>query len=90
MTFHPPIWSLNAEEVYLNQATAAEGLADSEAEVKLKQYGANELPEPPQRSLLLQQGNNNAYCQELIPLIKENFGYLKLFCSSVISFNIYY
>jgi magnesium-transporting ATPase (P-type) len=53
MTAHPPIWSLNAEEVYSNLATATDGLADSEAAVRLKQYGANELPEPPRRSLLL-------------------------------------
>jgi magnesium-transporting ATPase (P-type) len=53
MTTHPPIWSLNAEEAYVSLATTAQGLADSEAEVRLKQYGANELPEPPRRSLLL-------------------------------------
>jgi magnesium-transporting ATPase (P-type) len=53
MTTHPPIWSLNAEEAYASLATTAQGLADSEAEVRLKQYGANELPEPPRRSLLL-------------------------------------
>lgn len=53
MTTHPPIWSLNAEEAYLSLATTAQGLADSEAEVRLKQYGANELPEPPRRSLWL-------------------------------------
>ncbi len=53
MTSHPPIWSLNAEEAYVTLATSAEGLADSEAAVRLKQYGANELPEPPRRSLLL-------------------------------------
>jgi magnesium-transporting ATPase (P-type) len=53
MTTHPPIWSLNAEEAYISLATAAQGLADSEATVRLKQYGANELPEPPRRSLLL-------------------------------------
>ncbi len=53
MTTHPPIWSLNAEEAYVSLATSAQGLADSEADVRLKQYGANELPEPPRRSLLL-------------------------------------
>jgi Ca2+-transporting ATPase len=53
MTTHPPIWSLNAEEVYQTLATTADGLADREAEVRLQQYGANELPEPPRRSLLL-------------------------------------
>ena len=53
MTTHSPIWSLNAEETYVSLATTAQGLADSEATVRLKQYGANELPEPPRRSLLL-------------------------------------
>ncbi|MEN9521290.1 MAG: hypothetical protein RLZZ381_3878, partial [Cyanobacteriota bacterium] len=53
MTTHPPIWSLKAEEAYLSLATTVQGLADSEAEIRLKQYGANELPEPPRRSLLL-------------------------------------
>jgi Ca2+-transporting ATPase len=53
MISHPPIWFLKAEEVYVTLATSAEGLADREAAVRLKQYGANELPEPPRRSLLL-------------------------------------
>ncbi|GAB4231024.1 MAG: cation-transporting P-type ATPase [Stanieria sp.] len=53
MTNHSPIWSLTAEEVYQTLHTSAEGLADSEATVRLKQYGANELPEPPHRSLIL-------------------------------------
>jgi Ca2+-transporting ATPase len=53
MSSHTPIWSLNAEEVYVALSTSAQGLADSEAAVKLNQYGANELPEPPRRSLLL-------------------------------------
>lgn len=53
MTSPPPLWSLNSEEVYLNLATSKDGLADSEATVRLKKYGANELPEPPRRSLLL-------------------------------------
>lgn len=53
MTTYPPLWSLNAEEAYVTLATSAQGLADSEADVRLKQYGANELPEPPRRSLLL-------------------------------------
>ncbi|BAU64947.1 cation-transporting ATPase, E1-E2 type [Stanieria sp. NIES-3757] len=53
MTHHSPVWSLTAEEVYQTLNTSAEGLADSEATVRLKQYGANELPEPPHRSLIL-------------------------------------
>jgi Ca2+-transporting ATPase len=53
MTIHPPICSLSAAEVYVALDTSAQGLADSEATVRLKHYGANELPEPPRRSLLL-------------------------------------
>jgi Ca2+-transporting ATPase len=53
MTTHPPIWSLNAEEVYVTLGTSAQGLADSEAAVRLKLYGTNELPEPPHRPFLL-------------------------------------
>ncbi len=53
MTTNPPLWSLNAEEAYVSLATSAQGLADSEADVRLNQFGANELPEPPRRSLLL-------------------------------------
>ena len=53
MTVYPPIWSLNAEKVYINLATSAQGLADGEAAVRLKQHGVNELPEPPRRSLIL-------------------------------------
>jgi Ca2+-transporting ATPase len=53
MTPHSSVWSLTAEEVYRTFTTSAEGLTDSEATVRLKKYGANELPEPPHRSLLL-------------------------------------
>lgn len=53
MSSPTPLWSLNAEEVYVALSTSTQGLADSEAAVKLEKYGANELPEPPHRSLLL-------------------------------------
>jgi len=52
MTSHIPIWCLNTEQVYLNLNTSPEGLADSEALIRAKQYGVNELPEPPRRSLV--------------------------------------
>jgi Ca2+-transporting ATPase len=53
MTPHSAVWSLTTEEVYKTLSTSTEGLTDSEATVRLKQYGANELPEPPHRSLIL-------------------------------------
>ena len=45
MISQPAIWLLNAEEVYASLGTSPQGMADSEAEIKLKQYGANELPD---------------------------------------------
>jgi Ca2+-transporting ATPase len=53
MPSHPSIWSLTTDEVHQTLSTSPEGLADSEAAVRFKQYGANELPEPPRRSLWL-------------------------------------
>ena len=53
MTPHPPIWTLAAEDVYHISETSADGLTESEATLRLDQYGYNELPEPPRRSLVL-------------------------------------
>lgn len=50
---HPPIWALNPEVVYQWLGTAEHGLAEDEAEQRLTKFGANELPEPAQRSLWL-------------------------------------
>lgn len=49
----PPIWSLPSEEVYAALGTSVQGLSTHEALLRLHQHGPNELPEPPQRSLLL-------------------------------------
>ena len=52
-SLHQPIWALSLEEVYESLSTAANGLAQDEATERLEQFGANELPEPVQRSLWL-------------------------------------
>lgn len=53
MTSHHSIWTLTIEDVYQTLATSAQGLTETEAAFRLKQYGCNELPEPTRRSLLL-------------------------------------
>lgn len=46
------VWSLPPEAVYGSLETTENGLAPDEAERRLLRFGWNELPEPPQRSLL--------------------------------------
>ncbi len=53
MKLDHPIWTLTAEEIYQASGGSAQGLTTSEAALRLKQYGYNELPEPVRRSLLL-------------------------------------
>lgn len=53
MTAHRPIWSLNTQDLYDSLQTAAGGLTDQEAGLRLQHYGPNELPDPPRRSMLL-------------------------------------
>ncbi|ACB51635.1 cation-transporting ATPase, E1-E2 type [Crocosphaera subtropica ATCC 51142] len=53
MAIHRPIWSLTPQEVYETLKTSAQGLSETEAMSRLKEQGFNELPEPPQRSLIL-------------------------------------
>lgn len=50
---HQPIWALPIEEVYETLGSSAQGLAAAEAEQRLAQFGANELPEPAHRPLWL-------------------------------------
>jgi Ca2+-transporting ATPase len=52
MTLYHPIWTLTAEEVFQASGTSAQGLTETEASLRLKQYGYNELPEPVRRPLL--------------------------------------
>lgn len=49
----PPLWSLPVEAVYQSQNTQPQGLSQVEAQQRLSQFGPNELPDPPRRSLLL-------------------------------------
>jgi Ca2+-transporting ATPase len=53
MFTHQPIWTLAPEQVYETLGTASRGLSQFEADLRLQRYGANELPEPPQRPLWL-------------------------------------
>lgn len=53
MTDYNPIWALTPEEVYETLTTSNQGLSEAEADLRRQQYGANELPEPPRRSLWL-------------------------------------
>jgi magnesium-transporting ATPase (P-type) len=50
---HQPIWTLPVETVYKSLGTTVDGLADREAQQRLAQFGANELPTAPQRPLWL-------------------------------------
>ncbi|MDZ7991392.1 MAG: cation-transporting P-type ATPase [Nostoc sp. EfeVER01] len=47
------IWSLTSQQVYKNLITTPQGLSESEANLRLKQHGYNELPEPQTRPLIL-------------------------------------
>jgi len=53
MNSHHSIWSLTPEEVYNNLTTTPQGLSEVEANLRIKQYGYNELPEPQTRPLIL-------------------------------------
>jgi len=53
VSLHQPIWTLPIESVYELLGTSRSGLSDINVEQRLQQFGANELPETPQRSLLL-------------------------------------
>jgi Ca2+-transporting ATPase len=53
MNSHHPIWAIAAEDVYNNLTTAVGGLNDAEADLRIKQYGYNELPKPQTRPLIL-------------------------------------
>ncbi|KGF72308.1 HAD family hydrolase [Neosynechococcus sphagnicola sy1] len=53
MTINSPVWALTVTEVYEALDTSAQGLTETEAEARLKRFGLNELPEAPQRPLLL-------------------------------------
>ncbi len=50
---HQPVWTLPIEAVYESLGTTVDGLADREAQQRLAQFGANELPTSPQRPLWL-------------------------------------
>ncbi|MCL1466861.1 cation-translocating P-type ATPase [Argonema galeatum] len=53
MTLHQPIWTLTIENVYQVLGSSAQGISGPEAASRLQQYGYNELPEAPRRSLIL-------------------------------------
>lgn len=53
MNSHHPIWSLAPKDVYSSLTTTSQGLSDTEASLRIKQYGYNELPPSQTRPLLL-------------------------------------
>lgn len=53
VSFHQPVWTLPVEEVYESLGSDTSGLSEYEATRRLKQFGANELPEPAHRPLWL-------------------------------------
>jgi magnesium-transporting ATPase (P-type) len=53
MNSHHPIWTLTPQEVYSNLKTTCQGISINEANLRLQQYGYNELPEPQTRPLIL-------------------------------------
>ncbi len=52
-SIHQPLWALPVELVYESLGSTVTGLAAPEAQQKLAQFGANELPEPAHRPLWL-------------------------------------
>ena len=53
LTAAQPIWSLPLPEAYAGLQSRPEGLSSHEAEERLERFGANRLPPPKRRSLLL-------------------------------------
>jgi magnesium-transporting ATPase (P-type) len=53
MNSHHQIWTIPPQEVYKNLTTTSQGLSDTEADLRLKQYGYNELPPSQTRPLIL-------------------------------------
>ncbi|BDA67680.1 cation-transporting ATPase, E1-E2 type [Calothrix sp. PCC 7716] len=53
MNSHHPIWSLTPQQVYQNLTTTPQGISEVEANLRLQQYGYNELPEQQTRPLIL-------------------------------------
>jgi potassium/sodium efflux P-type ATPase len=53
MTLHQHVWALSRDQVYASLETSAQGLSETEANKRLDYYGANELPAPKRRSLVL-------------------------------------
>ncbi|GCL39925.1 cation-transporting ATPase, E1-E2 type [Sphaerospermopsis reniformis] len=49
--FH--IWTLTPTDVYKTLTTTPQGISEAEANLRLKQFGYNELPEPQTRPLIL-------------------------------------
>ncbi|MEA5502605.1 cation-transporting P-type ATPase [Halotia wernerae UHCC 0503] len=47
------IWTLTPEQVYEATGTSSQGLKEVDARARRSQYGFNELPDPPGRSLIL-------------------------------------
>ncbi|MFM7323862.1 MAG: cation-translocating P-type ATPase, partial [Nodosilinea sp.] len=50
---HQPIWTLPIDQVYQSLTTSAQRLSASEADIRLHQFGPNQLPEPAHRPLWL-------------------------------------
>lgn len=50
---HQPIWTLPIDQVYQSLTTSVQGLTASEADMRLHQFGPNQLPEPAHRPLWL-------------------------------------
>jgi Ca2+-transporting ATPase len=50
---HQPIWTLPIDQVYKSLTTSVQGLSASEADLRLHQFGPNQLPEPAHRPLWL-------------------------------------
>ncbi len=50
---HQPIWTLPIDQVYQSLTTSGQGLTASESDLRLHQFGPNQLPEPAHRALWL-------------------------------------
>ena len=61
-----PIWSLRVDAVLEAMATTRHGLSDAEAQQRLERFGANVLPQPQSRPLLLRLADQMVHPMALL------------------------
>ncbi|GBE90861.1 cation-transporting P-type ATPase [Nostoc cycadae] len=66
------IWTLTPTDVYKTLTTTPQGISEAEANLRLKQSGYNELPEPQTRPLILRFIDQLTHFIPLLSLPGEN------------------